>query len=147
VAEKLWILDRVWNSMVEHALREAPLECCGLLAGSEEICAEIYPLVNERKSPVAYAAEPHSLVQAFRSMRARQQELLAIYHSHPTAPAIPSRTDLMENYYGELPRVIISLVTDPPTVRAFVLYEDSFGEIPIERLRDPESQRTTTSVP
>jgi len=137
----LELAESVWSAMLEHARDTMPEECCGLLAGSGRRATVIYPLENADHSPWRYSAEPRGLIAAFRDMRKRGLELTAIYHSHPTAPPVPSRTDLEENYYGLLPRVIVSLQTLPPTVRAFLLYEDRWREIPLvvvaDEQRDP----------
>ena len=44
-------------------------------------------------------------------MREQQEELFAIYHSHPTAPAEPSATDLEMANYPDALYLIISLNT------------------------------------
>lgn len=135
----LRLTRRCLDRMLAHAREAAPEECCGLLAGDGVVATVIYPLENELHSPVAYSAAPSSLVRAFRDMRERGLTLMAIYHSHPTSPAVPSRTDLAQNYYGELPRPIISLITDPPTVRCFVMGPDDWAEIPLEVVDDMDA--------
>jgi proteasome lid subunit RPN8/RPN11 len=84
-------------------------------------------------SPLAYRADARDLFAAFREMRESGLELVAIYHSHPTSPARPSRVDLAENYYGDVPRIIISLAGHVPVVKAFLLFSDHFEEVPCER--------------
>ena len=44
---------------------------------------------------------------------------LAIYHSHPAGPPIPSQTDIAEAFYPDSVYIIISLAHKPPSVRAF----------------------------
>jgi proteasome lid subunit RPN8/RPN11 len=44
-------------------------------------------------------------------MRDKNEDLFAIYHSHPTAPAVPSKTDMEMAAYPELLYLIISLNT------------------------------------
>lgn len=139
--KRLRIARSCYEAMIRHAREAAPEECCGLLAGDGHVATSTYPLENELHSPVAYSASAKSLIRAFRQIRESGQTLMAIYHSHPTSPAVPSRTDLAQNYYGELPRPIISLITTPPTLRCFVLGEDSWTEIPIEVV-DEESTTT-----
>ncbi len=134
-ADALRVTADCFEEMIRHAITVAPEECCGLLAGDGYVAWRLFPLENELHSPVAYSASPRSLIEAFREMRRCGLELMAIYHSHPTSPAEPSQTDLSANYYGDLPRPIISLTTDPPTVRCFVLGERSWLEIPIELVR------------
>ena len=86
-------------------------------------------------SPTRYLADDRDLISAVTTMRGAGEAILAIYHSHPKWPAIPSRTDLEQNYYGEVPRIIVSLLDHPPSVRAFVLSPDSFREITLDRLK------------
>jgi proteasome lid subunit RPN8/RPN11 len=55
---------------------------------------------------------------------------VAIYHSHPRWAAVPSRTDLQENHYGSVPRIIVSLLGPTPEVRIWRLDPDSYLELP-----------------
>jgi proteasome lid subunit RPN8/RPN11 len=133
--QSLSIPAELFHAMVAHAQREFPAECCGLLAGVSASATHWYPLRNELASPIAYRADAHDLFTVHRDMRHLGLEIVAIYHSHPATEARPSRHDLAENYYGEVPRIIISLAEAQPVVRAFILYEDNFREIdcgPIE---------------
>ena len=60
-------------------------------------------------------------------MRESALELLAFYHSHPTSPPIPSKTDLAQNFYGsEVVHLIISLQGPEPEVRGWHLRETDF---------------------
>ena len=58
------------------------------------------------------------------------REIAAIYHSHPRWEAVPSAVDLKENHYGPVPRIIVSLLADPPDVRVWRLEAESYQEIP-----------------
>lgn len=123
----------IFDAMIEHAQTDAPAECCGLLAGRAGGVTRCISLRNELASPVAYQGDPRDLFAAFREMRESNLDLLAIYHSHPTSPARPSRVDLAENFYSDVPRIIISLAGDAPVVKAFRLFSDRFEEIPCVR--------------
>jgi [CysO sulfur-carrier protein]-S-L-cysteine hydrolase len=118
--------------MVRHAKKELPNECCGLLAGivgsSELRAVKWYPLINETASPIEYRSEPRSMFEAIKDMRGPGYEIVAIYHSHPTSPPIPSRTDLAQNYSADVVNIIVGLNGPEPTVRAWWLAEDSFEE-------------------
>ena len=117
------------DAMVAHCLREAPLECCGLLGGVQPLVSSFHPLRNSSQSETRYDADPRDLIQAVQTLRARGAEILAIYHSHPRWPAIPSQTDLRENHYGDVPRIIVSLLNDPPEVRVWRLDPEGYAEI------------------
>jgi proteasome lid subunit RPN8/RPN11 len=87
-----------------------------------------FPLLNAAESPREYLSDSKLLFQAFREMNSQGTELLAVYHSHPTSEAIPSRTDLERNYYPGVMQLIISLKGPDPVLRAWWLMEDHFEE-------------------
>lgn len=120
----------VVEAMVAHCLRESPRECCGLLGGSPPRVSSFHPLRNAAASAeTRYDADPRDLIDAVVDLRGRGAEILAIYHSHPRWEAVPSRTDLEENHYGAVPRIIVSLLAEPPDVRAWRLGRDDFEEL------------------
>lgn len=134
---RLLLPRQIHDEIVRQALSEQPNECCGLLAGSinggDRIAAVCYPLVNELASPIAYQSEPRSILKAFRDIDRRGLEHVVIYHSHPTSPPIPSRTDLANNWYGdEMIHLIVTTLTNPPTMRAWRLSTSAFAEVAIE---------------
>ncbi len=117
-------------AMIDHCRRDAPRECCGILGGVSPRVSSIHPLRNTEASETAYNADPTDLLDAHRYLRKRSAQFLAIYHSHPRWRTVPSRADLERNHYGDLPRIIISLLTDPPEVRAWRLDTDAYTELP-----------------
>ena len=123
----------ILDAMVDHCRREAPLECCGILGGVDRRVSSFHPLRNTDASEIHYQADPRDLIQAVTALRARGAEILAIYHSHPRWAAIPSRTDLRENYYGDVPRIIVSLLNETPEVRVWRLDPDAYEELAWER--------------
>ena len=84
----------VYQAMIDQARAELPNECCGLLAGVvEEGVARVvraFPLVNVEASPVEYESEPRSMFEAVRAMLKERLDVVAVYHSHPTSPAVPT---------------------------------------------------------
>jgi proteasome lid subunit RPN8/RPN11 len=128
--EVLTIPLEIHHAMVAHCQMDAPLECCGLLGGVFPEVSLFYPLTNAEASETRYDADAHDLIRAHLDLRAREAEILAIYHSHPRWRAVPSLTDLGTNYYGPTPRIIVSLLTQPPEVRVWRLDEESYTELP-----------------
>ncbi len=119
----------VVEAMVAHCRREAPLECCGLLGGEPPRVSSFHPLRNAAASETRYDADPRDLIAAVVDMRRRGAEILAIYHSHPRWEAVPSLTDLRENHYGAVPRIIVSLLSDPADVRVWRLDPEAYKEL------------------
>ncbi len=117
------------EALIAHCRRENPLECCGILGGVARRALSIHPLRNLAASETRFEADPTDLVQAWRCLREREHEILAIYHSHPRWEAIPSAIDREKNYWGCMPQIIVSLLADPPVVRAWRLSENSQQEL------------------
>ena len=104
------------EQMIAQARADAPLETCGLLAGRDGRVTRVLPVPNILRSRVAYRMDGPEFLDA---MAACDFEPLAIYHSHPQGPPVPSPTDVAESYYPDSIYVIISLAQEPPSVRAF----------------------------
>lgn len=127
---RLVIPRPIFDDLLTHARAAWPNECCGLLsgtvtAGRAEVHA-LHRLVNELASPVAYRSEPRSMFAAVKAMRAARTDVVAVYHSHPAAPPVPSRSDLRQNYSEGVVNLIVGLATDPPAVRGWWLRETGY---------------------
>lgn len=117
--------------IIAHARDAAPLECCGLLAGKDELIDEYICTDNIRASEVAYQVNPVEHIAAIKSLRARGRVIVGAYHSHPRTPAVPSATDLAEAHDTDLLYVIVSLCDDRPDLRAYRLHDGTFVEVPV----------------
>ena len=137
-AGPLEIPSSILQRMIEHCQREAPLEACGLLGGTAPRARTFYPLRNRANSATLYDADPTDLILAVREIREAAADIVAIYHSHPRWAAIPSRTDLAENHYDDVPRIIVSLLDDQPDVRIWRLEPDRYEELLWRVVDDPE---------
>jgi proteasome lid subunit RPN8/RPN11 len=111
VDERVINLNReIWSGITEHARKERPAECCGVLSGTNGIITDYHPLRNGADRPeVRYFATPEDLFAAMRRMRESKKQLMGIYHSHPRTPAYPSPTDVEMAFYPEAIHFIISL--------------------------------------
>jgi proteasome lid subunit RPN8/RPN11 len=91
-----------------------------------------YPLVNEACSPFAFHNGGRDLFEATRDMRILSMDTLAVYHSHPMSPPVPSRTDIEKNWGEGVMTLIVSLTTTPPMLRGWWLEEAAFREAELE---------------
>ena len=92
------------EAIAAHAHREYPNECCGALLGSTQQSGErtvtaVLPIQNAahpsaRRTGYALHADGHLLAE--KSARARNLEVVGVYHSHPNGPATPSERDRAE---------------------------------------------------
>jgi [CysO sulfur-carrier protein]-S-L-cysteine hydrolase len=109
-----------------HAFESDPAECCGLVGGTADNHARsIYPLRNiAPEKQVSYEAAPEELFTAQRQMRERDEQLIAIYHSHPRATEPqPSETDVRLAFYPTATYLIVGLAGTQPVMRAFSISE------------------------
>ncbi|WP_419192613.1 M67 family metallopeptidase [Kolteria novifilia] len=136
-----WIV----RSMIEHAKREVPRECCGLLGGTRRLVCSIYPLVNEAEDDRRYLAA-HGLFAPMKQIREKGEQLLGIYHSHPSTEAIPSRVDMARNNYRRVPQFIVSLASPEPVVRAYLVGEEKFAEVAWEIIHVEGETAATAEV-
>jgi proteasome lid subunit RPN8/RPN11 len=94
------IQSEPWAAMVAHARQTYPNECCGAMLGSisdgTKLVRAAMPLENAFAGEQAarYELRPEDLLAADRAARARNLELIGIYHSHPDCDAYFSTTDL-----------------------------------------------------
>lgn len=131
---RLVIPRSLYDAMIAHAQAELPNECCGLLAGRAEgetgVALARFALANDLSSPTEYLSNPRELLDAMKAMRRSGTDVLAIYHSHPSSPPVPSRTDLERNHWGEAAvHLIIGLGERTPQVQAWRLDEATYRAV------------------
>jgi proteasome lid subunit RPN8/RPN11 len=83
-------------NLVSACKRELPNEACGLLGGityGRLVSVTVYPTENLMRSPVGFRISAKQIKKVKQLIQARGEQLCGCYHSHPTAPAIPSSTD------------------------------------------------------
>ncbi len=121
----------LWADMVAQLQAELPCEACGFLAGAAARVTTVLPVANALRSPTAFRMEPRAQLQAMHAIERAGLDLLAIYHSHPTGPDHPSRTDLAAAAYPEALAVICLPGAVGWTARAFWLRDTVVVEEPI----------------
>ena len=109
-----------YEQLLRHLNDVYPEEGCGLIAGNKGITKKVYPIRNMLASKTAFEMEPIEQLTAMLDMDNKGLDLLAIYHSHPSGPPVPSETDISNAYYPEAAHLIISWESNhKPTLRAF----------------------------
>lgn len=100
------------NQLLQHAQRTPDEEICGLIGALGGEACHYYPIANVSPDRThRYEMNPAQQIEAMRTMRERGETLLAIVHSHPTAPAIPSDLDRSQANYPDCAHLIVSLHT------------------------------------
>lgn len=100
------------NGILAHAQHSPEIEVCGLIGSTRDGGFQLYPVANvASEADHLFRMDPAVQIDAMRRMREAGEDLFAIYHSHPHAPAEPSARDLDEAAYPEALYLIISLNT------------------------------------
>lgn len=96
------LTDTVKQSVVEHAAREYPRECCGVVVIQKG--RQVYkPCNNLAVGTDQFAIDPNDYAAADQS-----GEITAVIHSHPNMSAEPSQADRVACEASALPWFILS---------------------------------------
>lgn len=119
--------------VVEHARRDAPNECCGVLAVRDGVAEAVHPLENLAASPFRFEVDGMELHRLLSEIEDGGAELGAIYHSHTRSDPVPSQTDI--NFAAGWPGtewLIVGTQADPPDVRSFLIEDGVVTQVPVE---------------
>ena len=123
------MLDR----MVEHARREAPNECVGVLGTRDGQPQLLVEAENARQSPLAYEIAPQELLRVHDRLDEDDLEVGAIYHSHTRTEPVPSQTDINLAFYPDALYVILGVKdADHDDVRAWRIVDGKVSEAALE---------------
>lgn len=106
---------RLPRTLVNDLLHQAQLsparEICGLVGRRDDQC-QCYPLeTQDTDASALFALNASEQLAALKQLQAQQQQLFAIYHSHPYAPALPAVTDEDVADFPDALYLLISLNT------------------------------------
>ena len=121
------IPERVRAELVAHAEHEAPNEACGVILLRDGRAERYEPGRNAAASPYRFELEFEDPDVWFAEDDGYE---LAVFHSHLSSPARPSRTDV-ENIglWEKRPYLIYSLRKDD--LAAFTIEDGQISELPI----------------
>jgi [CysO sulfur-carrier protein]-S-L-cysteine hydrolase len=124
------LLERI----VDHARRDYPNECCGMIAVRDGRAVAIHEAINVAASPLRFEVEGREIIRAQDAFEADGAELGAIYHSHTRSDPYPSQTDV--NFAAGWPGVewlIVGLRGDgEPTVRSYRIDNGVIEEVDVD---------------
>ena len=80
--------------MVEHARRDFPNECCGMVAVRDGRAVSVHEAENVAHSPLRFEVDGLEVHRTIEAIEDAGGELGAIYHSHTRSDPYPSQTDI-----------------------------------------------------
>jgi proteasome lid subunit RPN8/RPN11 len=128
---QLIIPQPIFDEMIAHCKEGCPYEACGILAGKGNTASKIYTMTNIEKSPVSYLLDSKEQFNVMKDMRENNISMVAIFHSHPSSAAYPSRTDVNLAFYEDAVYVIVSLSEHTPVVKGFSINEGKIDEVEV----------------
>jgi proteasome lid subunit RPN8/RPN11 len=123
-----------YNRIQEEAVAAYPNECCGMLFGRDVKDGDVMRRIVESIEAVRnvfekgeqyhrFSVDPLTQLKAEKAARARGQDLIGFYHSHPDHPARPSEYD-REHAWPFYSYVIVSVMNrEPDQTTSWVLDE------------------------
>jgi len=118
-------------AIINQAMREAPRECCGIIAGRDGEPVQLYETRNVAAGNRLYEIDPAQLIDLeFRELPAQETEIIAIYHSHPESQPYPSATDVELAFWPDAVFLICSLANPArPEIRGFRIRDCAIDEV------------------
>jgi proteasome lid subunit RPN8/RPN11 len=135
-SDSLVITDQVREAMADLAVREYPLEACGLMAGapgSNEI-VRFFPCRNVDQSARVYTIDPRDHLRAERTAEDEGLEIRGVMHSHTHTEAYPSPTDVAAAPDPDWHYLIVTLKRETPEMRTFRIRGGQITEIEVRAL-------------
>ena len=130
---QLQIPKHIIDKIIAQAIKEAPIEACGILAGKNNIVENIYEMENADQSNDHFMMKPQEQFSVAKNIREAGLDMLAVYHSHPETPARPSDEDIRLALTPGVIYVIASLAnSDNPVVKGFLIEDGNVNEVPLK---------------
>lgn len=105
----LKITKDVYENMIAYCQMAIPYEACGLLSGHGSTAKTLWKLKNESQSLNRFHMSVEAIKHSVQLMGKMGEDLVGIFHSHPSSKAIPSSHDIENNPYKDLAYLIVSL--------------------------------------
>ena len=132
-------LDRAaFDAICDLAIREYPLEMCGLIAGSpgSDHAARFFECHNDSESAKVYTINPKDHLRAEMAADELDWEINGVVHSHTHSEPYPSPTDVRQAPDPDWHYVIVSLKRDAPELRSYRIVDDEITEERVELVSD-----------
>lgn len=130
--DEICLPRKLTNQLLHLAQLSPSAEVCGLVgAAANGLPVSCYPIANDADTPQnRFLLDAGQQIAAMKQMRDKGESLFAIYHSHPSTPAVPSSIDIEQANYPEALHLIISLNTKGVLeLRAFRIQNKNVNEL------------------
>lgn len=126
--EKIIIPQTLYNQMIEHGKVALPYEACGMLSGHHPNIKSIWPLENIWKSDRRFFVSKKVVEQTIQKVNDLDEQIIAIYHTHPSTAPTPSFYDIKNHIDNNLKMVIISYKTNSAITKWYQITDSCYEE-------------------
>jgi len=142
----LWLTHAQAKQIVTQARAQSPHEACGLIGGRDGRAVEVVLIDNIAATPTThYELAPKQQAEAMMGFHKRGLDLIAIYHSHPNDPPVPSQTDVRSATYPDAAYLIVGLKNDHADLAAWRLRPPDVDRVPLHIGDDTPHDDITTA--
>lgn len=129
----VYISKDIFQSLIEQCQQALPYESCGFLSGNVKgIVTSNWQLKNEAKSMNQFFVSRDTVREALNKIAEKKEEILVLYHSHPTTAPMPSRQDLQYHPDDQILMLIISFKNDNLRYKCFEIFDANYSEVPVQ---------------
>ena len=123
------ITESAYQSILAQAQKDAPVESCGYLLGTDrETATETYPMTNIDHAEEHFSFDPKEQFAAIKYARKNGLTIVGNWHSHPASPSRPSEEDKRLAYDPSILYFILSLAEEEPVLNAFRIVDGEVTE-------------------
>jgi proteasome lid subunit RPN8/RPN11 len=123
------IARSLYDEIVDHAIADAPNECCGIVSGDDGAAVRVYRAENKLANRFSFEIDGREALAITDDIEEAGHELRAIYHSHTRSAPKPSLTDIKfaANWPGVL-WIIVGLAGPEPEVCTWLIDDGAVSE-------------------
>ena len=126
---EITITEEAYQSLLEQARKDAPVESCGYLLGPDrQTVTQNYPMHNVDQSEEHFSFDPKEQFAAVKYARQHCLVIVGNWHSHPATPSRPSAEDIRLAFDPNILYFILSLAGEKPVFNAFVIADGEVKE-------------------
>lgn len=118
--------------IIEHAILDAPNECCGFIAVKDDVVTRVLKAENEAHSPLRFEISGKALFDLITDIEDAGEELGGIYHSHTRSAPYPSQTDI--NFAAGWPGIewlIVGVQDQQTEVKSYLIEGGQVSDVPV----------------
>jgi len=121
------------DTILAHARRDHPDECCGVIAARDGEATRLFEMENAERSPTGFTFDSAEWLRVYRDIDDADEQPWVVYHSHTMTEAYPSRTDIRWSETAGFPYwVLVSTREETDEVRAFTITAGEVTEVELQ---------------